>query len=62
VLARTMEKCAAGKIRSVYIGIEFDDETFDADWSQMLCSKLTTHAMVAQKLAMDELKPEGNDG
>jgi hypothetical protein len=57
VLARTLEKAAAGTIVGVYIGIEFKDGSFDADWSQMKCSALATHALVAQHLAIRELAP-----
>jgi hypothetical protein len=38
VLARTMEKKA--QIKAVAVLIQWDDETFDMDWSQMKVSEL----------------------
>lgn len=54
-LARTLEKAQAGRIKSVYIGIEFDDGSFDSDWSSMKCTDLATHAAIAQHMAIQEL-------
>ena len=54
-LARSLEKAKAGKIKSVYIGIQFEDGSFDADWSLMAISELATHATVAHIYATKEL-------
>ncbi len=43
-LAQTLEKAQAGRIHSVYIGIEWDDGTFTGDWSQMKTTDLLMHA------------------
>lgn len=34
-MARTLEKARAGHIKSVVIGIEFDDSSAACDWSNM---------------------------
>jgi hypothetical protein len=43
-LAQTLEKANAGRIKSVYIGIQWDDDTFVGDWSQMPLRDLLMHA------------------
>jgi hypothetical protein len=43
-LAQTLEKANAGRIKSVYIGIQWDDDTFQGDWSQMPLTDLLMHA------------------
>lgn len=55
-LARALEKASAGFIKSVYIGIEWNDGTFVADWSSMRSPDLAAHALVAQHNAFEELK------
>lgn len=57
VLASTLEK--SKQIKSVYISIEWEDSTFVADWSSMPRSALATHALLAQKNAMDEIETSG---
>jgi hypothetical protein len=53
VLARTLEKAQRGRIRSVYIGIEWEanedgkENVFVHDWSSMPPTSLAAHAMVA---------------
>lgn len=54
-LASTMEKAQAGHVKSVYIGIQWEDDTFDADWSSMTRADLAAHALVAQSKAMKEI-------
>lgn len=58
-LAATLEKARAGHIKSVYIGIEWDDGSFCGDWSCMERRDLATHAIVAQKNALDEIQQGG---
>lgn len=50
-LARTLEKAQAGTIKSVYIGIEWDDGTYVGEWSNQMVSSLLIHARVAQREA-----------
>ena len=58
-LASTLEKARAGRIKSVYIGIEWDDGTFCGDWSNMERRDLATHALMAQKNALDQIEEGG---
>lgn len=58
-LAATLEKAHAGHIKSVYIGIEWDDGSFCGDWSQMLRKDLAVHALVAQQNALNEFDQGG---
>lgn len=51
VLHRTMNKVA--RIKSVVIVVQWDDETFDADWSQMKASELAMAALLLSKQATD---------
>lgn len=53
-LAQTLEKAQAGKIKSVYIGIQWEDDTYAADWSNMPRHDLAMHVMHAQKEAREE--------
>lgn len=55
-LAQTLEKAQAGKIKSVYIGIQWEDDTFVADWSSMTRSELASHALLAQSNALEEIR------
>lgn len=50
-LAQTLEKATAGHIESVYIGIKWNDGTFQGDWSVMPASDLQLHARTAQREA-----------
>lgn len=47
-LAQTLEKAQAGKIKSIYISIQWEDDSYDSDWSQMKRSELLMHAYQAQ--------------
>jgi hypothetical protein len=58
-LAATLEKAQAGHIKSVYIGIQWDDDTFCGDWSVMPRKDLAVHALMAQKNAMAEIDNSG---
>ena len=58
-LAATLEKAHAGHIKSVYIGIEWDNGTFCGDWSNMERRDLATHALMAQKNALDQIDHGG---
>jgi hypothetical protein len=55
VLAQTLEKARNGQLKSVYIGLQWEDDSFDADWSTMKRSDLCTHAVVAQHHAQSEI-------
>lgn len=54
-LAQSLEKAQAGRIKSVYIGIQWEDDSFDADWSNMPKHDLAMHTLVAQKTAREEI-------
>lgn len=58
-LAATLEKAQAGMIRSVYIGIQWSDDTFCGDWSAMPRKDLTVHLLVAQQNALKEFDQGG---
>lgn len=58
-LASTLEKARAGRIKSVYLGIQWDDDTFCGDWSVMARKDLAVHALMAQKNAMAEIDNSG---
>ncbi len=56
-LAQTLEKAQAGKIKSVFICIQWeDDDSFDSDWSQMPRSALLMHAYHAQHVIHAEVE------
>lgn len=59
-LAQTLEKANAGKIKSVYIGIEWSDGTFCGDWSNMTLQTLAFHAAIADKVSKEQMT-EGGD-
>lgn len=50
-LAQTLEKAKAGHIKSVYIGIQWEDDSFVGDWSNMPVHDLQLHARVCQREA-----------
>lgn len=50
-LAQTLEKARAGHVKSVYVGIQWEDGTFVGDWSNMAVSDLALHAMTCQREA-----------
>lgn len=54
-LAQTLEKAQAGKIKSVYISIQWEDDTFASDWSQMKRAELLMHAFQAQADVHEEM-------
>lgn len=58
-LAATLEKAKAGHIRSVYIGIQWSDDTFCGDWSNQPRKDLVAHALVAQQNALQEFTQGG---
>jgi hypothetical protein len=58
-LASTLEKAQAGHVKSVYIGIEWDDGTFCGDWSAMPRKDLAVHALIAQQNALAEIDQGG---
>jgi hypothetical protein len=45
VLARCLEKARHGHIKSIAVSIEWDDETYATDCSDMLVSKLLLHIL-----------------
>lgn len=57
-LLRTLEKARAGRIRSVYISIEWDNETVGADWSQMSRAMLCYHGVAIQRYIQQDLFPQ----
>lgn len=61
-LARTLEKSNAGKIESVYIGVQWADSKnqFVADWSSMPSWALSVHARLANRICDDIMF--GGDG
>jgi delta-aminolevulinic acid dehydratase/porphobilinogen synthase len=58
-LASTLEKAVAGKIKSVYIGIQWEDDTYCGDWSNQPISSLAMHALMAHKMAAEVITPGG---
>ena len=68
-LARTLEKAQAGRIKSVYIGIEWEEDyqgntgVFEGEWSNMSAGSLGLHAKVAEESARREFfKGSEEDG
>mgnify|MGYP001570167661 CR=1 FL=1 len=53
VLHRTLAK--VDRIRAVTIIIQWDDETYDADWSSMKVSELSLASVVLQKTVTDTM-------
>lgn len=58
VLARTLEKAQAGKVASVFISIEWNDTTVEADWSNMKIMTLCYHQQCLQHAVQRELFPD----
>lgn len=54
VLARTLDKAQQKRIKSVLIGIQWDDETFSAEWSSQSTSNLCMHSVALQRKVSDE--------
>lgn len=55
VLHRTMQKLS--RIKAVAIVIQWDDETFDMDWSSMKNSELCMASMIFHKTAENTIVP-----
>lgn len=53
VLHRTLTKL--DHIKSVTVIIQWNDETFDVDWSQQQVSDLCTGSMLLQREAQDQI-------
>jgi delta-aminolevulinic acid dehydratase/porphobilinogen synthase len=58
-LAATLEKAQAGHIKAVYIGIQWEDDTFCGDWSSQPRKDLAVHALIAQQNALSEIDQGG---
>ena len=56
VAASTLEKAKAGRIKSLLISIEWDDNSFSSDWCQMPRRCLLGHAFNIQTTVQDEVK------
>lgn len=56
VAAATLEKVQAGRIKSLFVSIEWDDSTFASDWSEMKSSQLVAHAFSVQADVRDQVK------
>lgn len=54
VLAQTLEKAMAGHVKSVYVRIQWDDDSFTGDWSSMPRHDLAMHMLKMQQEARDE--------
>lgn len=52
VLHRTLAK--REHIKAVVVVIQWNDETFSVDWSQLKCSELALAALVVNKAALDD--------
>ncbi len=50
-LHRTLNKL--DRIKAVVVVVQWDDDTFDADWSQMKASELAMAALILNKQATD---------
>lgn len=59
VLHRTLNKLE--HIKAVAVVIQWDDDTFDTDWSQMRVSEICMAAMVLDDDARKIMKGESND-
>jgi len=56
VLHRTLNKLP--HLKAVAIVIQWDDDTFDADWSQMKVSELALAALILNQHAVETAMPE----
>lgn len=61
ILARTLEKANAGKIKSVVISIEWTDTTHASDWSNMKINELAMHGLCIQRHIQAEIFPCDDD-
>ena len=61
VLASTLEKARAGHVKSVVVVIQWDDDTYDCDWSQQKISELCMASVVASDLARMQARPGANE-
>jgi len=55
VLARTLDKAQQGKLKSVFISIQYHDDTYTADWSNMKRFELAMHESSAHNMIQMEL-------
>lgn len=53
VLARTLEK--AGRMKAVFVIVQWDDTTFDMDWSQVSISELCMASKILDRYVDAEL-------
>jgi hypothetical protein len=49
VLARTFDKAQQGKLKSVYVAIQWADGSFNNDWSTMSTTDMMMHIKTAEK-------------
>ena len=56
VAAATLEKAQAGKIKSLFVSIEWQDGSYGSDWGQMPRRCLLGHAWNAQMTLYDEVR------
>lgn len=55
VAASTLEKAKAGRIKSILVSIEWDDESFSTDWCQMPRRCLLGHAFNISTTVQQEI-------
>lgn len=55
VAAATLEKAQAGRMKSIFVSIQWDDDSLSVDWSQMPRSALFTHAFNVQSAVQEEV-------
>lgn len=55
VAASTLEKARAGRIKSIFVSIIWDDDTLSCDWSEMKRSALIGHAFNVQAEVQEEV-------
>lgn len=48
VLSRTLDKAQQGRVKSVYISIEWETGQIASDWSDMPVEKLCLHAVACR--------------
>lgn len=55
VAASTLEKAQAGRIKSLFVSIVWDEGSLSCDWSEMPRSQLISHAFNAQSTVQEEV-------
>lgn len=55
VAGTTLEKAKAGRVKSLFVSIVWDDGSLACDWSQMKSSDLVAHAFNVQSTVQDEV-------